>query len=213
MTFNDGDAHKDFWIDNRTFSGKVDKTVEIAQLVAQVHYVISNGGTGVENKGQLHYFPAGKRESAITWANSGGTVRLPQGNYDVRVPFSDGLARKELWLTDQNFAGTADKTVELGITLAKPTVAVTQNGADVGNKAHVTFFPPGSDKDIGTVASSEQTVVIAGSYDIRASLPAATGWLRAATINGSPTLTIEVQQPKTQLKVTALRNSNPLPGA
>ena len=58
----------------------------------------------------------------------------------MRVVYDYGLAHKEMWLENQAFSGKVDKTVELGITLAQPTVTVTRNGVDLGTQAKVDYL-------------------------------------------------------------------------
>jgi outer membrane protein OmpA-like peptidoglycan-associated protein len=213
VEFTDGDAHKEMWFENQAFSGQVEKTVEIGQLVAEVHYLITNGGVDVGQKGQIHYFPAGKREGALNWTYSGGTLRLPEATYDLRVLFTDGLAHKELWVTNQVFAGKVDKTVELGITLAQLTVTVTQSGVDLGTRATVGYLDQSDSHDFGTVPSGQAAVVEAGTYDIHAWLGGTDAWLRKAAISGSPHLTIDLTPAKTDVMITAMRGGNPSPNA
>ena len=213
ITFNDGDAHKEQWIENQAFSGHVDRTVEVGADVAEVRYVITNNGTDTGDKGQVHFYAAGRHDSVVSWFSSGGTARLPAGSYDAQVTFVDGLARKEIWLDNQAYSGKVDKTLELGIALAHPTVTVTRNGTDAGSAARVRYFVPGTDKDIGEVGNDEATVVEAGRYDVRGYLDAAEGWLRNVAIADTPHLTVEMQQPRTQVMVTATRGGNPLAGA
>jgi outer membrane protein OmpA-like peptidoglycan-associated protein len=206
VTFGDGAAHREKWLDNQAFAGTVERTVEIGVSVAEVRYVITNSGADVEDKGEVAYFPAGKHDGPnIAWSRSTGSVRLPEGSYNVQVTFVQGLARKAIWLDNQAFADKVDKTVELGLTLAEPTVTVTRDGADAGNDADVTYFTPSTQHEIGTVRNGEAAVVIAGSYDIRARFNGGEGWLRATAISGKPALTIEVQpkkQPPPQAQAT-----------
>jgi outer membrane protein OmpA-like peptidoglycan-associated protein len=194
VVFNDGDAHRDKWIDNETFSGKVDKTVEIGLTVAEARYVVTNRGIDVGQLGQVHYFPAGKHDAEITLTASGGSVRLPEGDYDARVIFADGLARKEIWLENQHLSGTVEGTVELGMTLAEPTVMVTQNGAAIAH-VEVSYFDPATKHEFGTVPAAMRTVVEAGTYDIHADYNGADGWLRGVAIDGAPRLTIDLTPP------------------
>jgi OOP family OmpA-OmpF porin len=196
VTWSDGSANKEKWIENQTFAGKVERTVDIGLITTDVRYLITNGSVDVGDKGQAHYFAPGKHDGDITWAVSGGTVRLREGTYDVRVTYTNGLAHKEVWLDNQAFSGKVEKTVELGMTLAEPTISVTLDGGDVGTHANVTYLAPGGTQDFGAVSSSTPTVIEAGTYDIRARFGAGEGWLRAATVSGSPHLSIELQQPK-----------------
>jgi OmpA-OmpF porin, OOP family len=194
VIFNDGGAHRDKWIDNEIFSGKVDKTVEIGLAVAEARYVVTNGGADVGQLARVHYFPAGKHDNEIRWAASGGSVRLPEGDYDAQVAFTDGLARKEIWLENQHLSGTVEGTIELGMTLAEPTVMVTQNGAAI-DQAEVGYFDPATKHEFGTVPKATRTVVEAGTYDIHADYNGADGWLRDVAIDGAPRLTIDLTPP------------------
>jgi outer membrane protein OmpA-like peptidoglycan-associated protein len=213
VQFTDGDVHREKWLDNQVFSGKVDKTVEIGVQLTDVHTIVTNGGVDVGQKARIDYFPGGKREGGIDWTFSDKAVRLAEGTYNVRVVYDYGLAHKEMWLENQAFSGKVDKTVELGITLAQPTVTVTRNGTDLGTRAKVDYRDPSEQHDFGTVPSGQATVVEAATYDIHASFEGTDAWLRKAAISGSPHLTIDLAPAKTDVMVTAMRGGNPLPGA
>ena len=200
VTFEDGAASKEIWIDNQTFSGTVEKTVEIGLPIAQVRYVITNGGTDVQANGKVHFFPPGQHHgSAVGGATSGGTVRLPAGTYDVDVTFEEGFAYKRLWLDNQSFSGHADRTVELALPLAEPIVAATVNGADIGDKATIAYIDLARNDVIGSVRSSQPALLVAGTYDIHATLAGAEGWLRKVALTGKPHLTIPLKPRITQV--------------
>jgi outer membrane protein OmpA-like peptidoglycan-associated protein len=213
VTFTDGDVHREKWLDNQAFAGKVDQTVEIGVQLTDVHYVITNGGVDVGQKARIDYFPAGKRDGGIDWTWSDKSVRLEEGSYNIRVIYDYGLAHKEMWLENQAFSGRFDKTIELGITLAQPTVAVTRNGADLGTTAKVEYFDQSDSHDFGNVPSGQAAVIEAGTYDIRASFEGTNAWLRKAAISGSPHLAIDLAPAKTDVMITAMRDGNPLPNA
>ena len=92
VTFNDGDAHKEIWLDNQTFSGKVDRTVELAFPVAEVRYVITNGG--VDTRGHRpgrHFDTAGRHDAHHSREPARATpCAMPAGTYNVQVTFNDG---------------------------------------------------------------------------------------------------------------------------
>ena len=193
VRFQDGAAKKEIWFDNQAFIGNVEKTVDMATLVAQVRYVITNDGEDVGSKATVTYFPPAKHDGpSVAETNSGDTARMPDGLYDVRVLFTDGLAHKEVWLNGQNFTDKVDKTIELGMTLAEPTVVVTKDGTDAGPQANVTYFPPGRQQQIGGAPNGQPVVIEAGTYDIRATLDTAEGWLRNTAISGKPQLAIDL---------------------
>ncbi len=199
VIFVDGNARKDVWFDNQSFAGKVAKTVELDLPIADVRYVITNDGSDVKEKGQARYFPKGHHDgSSIDLANSGTSLRFAAGTYNVLVTYRDGFVRKDLWLDDQSFAGKIDRTVELGLQFAEPTVAVTQNGADVGDKAVVDYRAPSTHSEIGSVRSGQSALLEAGSYDIHATLFGAEGWLRAVALRGKQQLTIDIKPLKTE---------------
>ena len=78
------------------------------------------------------------------------------------------------------------------MTLANPTVTVTKDGTDAGPQASVTYFAPGGQHQIGGASNGQPVVIEAGTYDIRATLDTAEGWLRNAAISGKPQLTIDL---------------------
>ncbi len=114
-----------------------------------------------------------------------------------------------IWLANVNVAGQSVRSVELGLHTAEPTVTVTQNGADVGDKASVGYIDPASHAELGSVRSSESTLLEAGVYDIRAILFGAEGWLRRVALYGKPRLTIEIKP----LKTAELHVGGPPPAA
>ena len=210
VTFADGVVHKDMWIDNQSLAGKVEKIVEVGTAVTEVRYTITNDGADVKDKGEVHYFPHGHHNGlTVDWSWSGNPVRLPEAAYDVHVTFADGFVRKDIWLDNQNFSGKVERTVELALRLAEPTVTVTQNGADVGDKAVVAYINPTRHDEVGSVKSGQSALLEAGSYDIHASLFGAEGWLRTVVLTGKPHLTIELKP----LKTERLKVSGPPPTA
>ncbi len=216
IDFSDGQAGKSVWLDSQTLSGTVSKTVEVGVPLADVRYLITNGGVDVKGKGDFHIYPKGAHgpngtagAGNVGFAGSGGTVRLASGVYDVRISFGDELARKDIWLDNQTLSGSVSKTVEVGVTYTQPTVKVTLDGADVGDKAHITYFEAGSPNPIGGVDSGKPTLLIQGAYDIHAGYPGAEGWLRKVALSGKPVLTIALQKPK----VETLKAGAPTPKA
>ncbi len=200
VIFVDGDVHKDLWFRNQSFSGKVEKTVEVNVAVAVVRYIVTNGGMDVHDKGQVHFFPAGHHDgNQVDWIHSGGTVRMPPGAYDVQVTFTDGFARKRIWLDNQSFAGQVDRTVEMALSLAEPTVAVTVDGADIGDKATIAYIDGARNEVLGSVRSGQPALLEAGTYDIHATLAGAEGWLRKIALTGKPRLTIPLKPRVTQV--------------
>ena len=210
VTFNDGAAHKDFWIDDQSFAGKIEKTVEIGLKLTEVRYVILNNGIEAKDTGQVHYMPSGHHEGpAIAWSGSGGKVRMAAGTYDVVVQFRDGFVSKSVWYDNQPFEGKVEKTAELAIPIAEPTVSVTQNGADVGDKARVAYTDPVTHEEIGWKRSGEQARLEAKPTDIHATLFGAEGWLRAVPLAGQQHLTIDIKP----LVTEQLRPNAPPPKA
>jgi outer membrane protein OmpA-like peptidoglycan-associated protein len=210
VTFMDGAAVKDAWIDDQRFSGAVRKTVDIGLGVADVSLLITNGGVDAKDKGEAHYHRHGQHDGpTIDWARSGGEVRIPSGAYDVDVTFREGMADKRIWLDNQSFSGRVRRTVEMNLPLAEPVVAVTQNGADVGGKATVDYFDPSGLHNLGAVMSRQTAVLAQGAYTIRATLAGGEGWLHKVALAGKPHLVIALQARKTQ----TLRLGGPPPKA
>ncbi|MGD0145110.1 MAG: OmpA family protein, partial [Rhizomicrobium sp.] len=145
----------------------------------------------------------------IASGHSGDTLRVPAGAYDVEVWFSNGMINKHIWLANQAVAGKVERKVELALHTAEPTVAVTQNGVDVGNTAGITYIDPASHGELGAVRSGETALLEAGTYDIHASLFGAEGWLRRAALSGKQRLTIDIKP----LKTEQLRIGGPPPQA
>jgi outer membrane protein OmpA-like peptidoglycan-associated protein len=210
LLFSDGSAHGDVWLSNQNFAGKVQKSVELGVAVAELRVVVVNGGADVGANGHVQVFPAGHRDGGnVASGHSGDSMRLPAGAYDVEAWFSAGMIDKHVWLAGLKVAGKLERRIELGLNTAEPTVKVTQNGVDVGDKAGVAFIDPASHAEKGAVRSGEAALLEAGTYDVHASLFGAEGWLRGAALSGKPRLTIEVKP----LKTEQLRVGGPPPAA
>ncbi len=199
VTFADGDAKKDFWIDNQTFSGKVQKTVEIGLPVTEVRYVITNGGVDTKDAGQVHYFAHGHHDGeTVSWAGSGGAVRIPAGTYDVHVTFSDGAANKDMWIDNQSFTGKVQKTVEVGVNVTEVSYLITNGGVDTKDKGQVHFYPHGHhDGAVVDWARSGGTVRIpAGAYDVHVTFSDGAAnkdmWIDNQTFSGKVQKSVEV---------------------
>ena len=210
VTFMDGSATKDMWLDNQSFSGNVRKTVEIGMSVAEVSYVITNGGADTKANGQVHYYPHGHHDGAVVdWASSGGSVKIPAAAYDVAVTYREGLINKQIWLDNQNFSGQVKRTVEMNVIATEPVVAVTQNGVNVGDKATIDYYDQTGLNGLGSVRSTQPALLEQGTYNIRATLDGAEGWLHKVALSGKPHLTIAVSKPV----VETLQASGPPPKA
>jgi len=169
ITFMDGAAAKDLWLDNQTFSGKVQRTVEIALPVAQVTYVVTNKGVDTKDKGEAHFYPRGHHDGPqVDWARSGGAVRLPAGSYNVHVTFMDGSAVKDTWIDNQNFSGTVQKTVEIGLSVADVSYLITNGGVDTKDKGQVHYYPNGhhDGPSIDWARSGGEVRIPSAAYDV-----------------------------------------------
>jgi outer membrane protein OmpA-like peptidoglycan-associated protein len=176
ITFSDGAAHKEIWLDNQNIDGTVARNVEIGIPIGEASYKITNGGVdaiGTQASAQFHLYPPGHHDGdSVAWGNSDDHVRVPAGNYDVQINFSDGSVQKEIWLDNQAIAGTVAKTVEIGAPLADVSYKVTNGGADTnGTQASAQFhlYPPGH-HDGASVAwgnSDDHVHVAAGTYDVQ----------------------------------------------
>ena len=213
ITFNDGASHREIWLDKQTMTGKVARTVEAGVATADVTYTITNNGEdtkGTGATGQFHLRPAGHHDGpVISWAGSSDHVRVPAGDYDVQITYSQGLVQKEVWKDKETLSGKVARTVELGLVFTKPTVTVTRDGTDLAGKAEVAYYPPGKDNSLGAVRASEEALLEQGHYDIRARYEDAEGWLRDQALTGSPHLSIAIAIPKVQ----TLSTSGPPPKA
>lgn len=213
ITFSDGASQRTVWLDNQALTGTVTQTVEAGVATADVTYTITNNGEdtkGTQATGQFHLHPAGHHDGpTISWAGSSDHVRVPAGDYDVQITYSQGMVQKELWKDKETLSGKVARTVELGLVFTKPTVTVTRDGADLAGKAEVAYYPPGKDNSFGAVRASEEALLEQGHYDIRARYEDAEGWLRDQALTGSPHLSIAIAIPKVQ----TLSTSGPPPKA
>jgi hypothetical protein len=154
IVFSDGAAHKEIWIDNQNFTGSVDRSVEIGIPISEVTYIITNDGDDLKGRAEVDYLIAGRHDgNVVTSRYSDDSVRIPEGTYDVRVSFASGFIQKILWIDGQVFRGKVSRGVELGVRIAEPTVMVTRDAVDVGDKAHVDYLDPKTHEEVGGLSS------------------------------------------------------------
>ena len=70
-------------------------------------------------------------------------MRVPAGHYDARVVFQDGAAPKEIWQDNQDFTGSAERTMEVGIKVAAVTIHLTNNGQPITDGGRFDLHPAG----------------------------------------------------------------------
>jgi outer membrane protein OmpA-like peptidoglycan-associated protein len=100
VTYRDGMVAKQIWLDNQSFSGRVQRAVELnLQLTEPVVAVTQNGGD-VGEKATIEYFdPSGLNNLGSVMSRQ--TAVLPQGTYTIRAT----LAGAEGWLRKVALAG------------------------------------------------------------------------------------------------------------
>jgi outer membrane protein OmpA-like peptidoglycan-associated protein len=219
ITFSDGAAEKTIWLDNQNLSGTVSKSVEIGIPMAEVTYTITNGGEdtkGTAATGQFHLHPSGHHDGpTITWGGSGDHVRLPAGQYDVEITFSDGAAEKTIWLDHQTFKDSVAASVEAGVKMAEASYVITNNGQDTkGTQATGQFhLHPAGRHDGPTITwggSGDHVRVPEGRYDIEITFSDGasqrTVWLDNQAITGTINQTVEAGVPTADVSYVVTNN-------
>jgi outer membrane protein OmpA-like peptidoglycan-associated protein len=208
--FQDGSVNKTVWLDGVVLSGKVDKTVEVGTSLADVTWHIVNHGQDVGGDGKFEIRPAGNHGAdVIAWGASGASARLAAGDYDVDVAYSKGLINKTVWLDHQALKGKIDRTTDLALNVANPTLSATLNGADVGNRARIGITPSGQHDEIGDIEGGASAMLDAGRYTLTATMPGAEGTLHDAAIEGPVHLVVAMKA----LQTEELKASGPPPKA
>jgi outer membrane protein OmpA-like peptidoglycan-associated protein len=206
--FQDGAVNKTVWLDGLALSGTVQKTVEVGAPIADVTWHITNHGQDVAADGLFQIRPNGQHNGeVIAYERSGGTARLPAGDYDVEISYAKGLIKKIVWLDRQTLTGKVDRTTELGLNPAQATVSATLNGADVGDKARIGITPAGQHDEIGAMRGGETVALEAGRYELTATMPGAEGTLRDAAIAGEAHLIVAMKA----LRTAELKPGGPPP--
>jgi outer membrane protein OmpA-like peptidoglycan-associated protein len=206
--FQDGSINKTVWLDGLALSGTMQKAVEVGASVADVTWHITNHGKDVGADGIYQIRPDGKHDGdVIAYESSGGTVRLPGGDYDVDIVYSKGLIKKIIWLDHQTLTGKVDKSTEPNLNPAQATVSATLNGADMGDKARIGITPAGQHDEIGDIRGGETALLEAGHYELTATMPGAEGTLHDAAIVGQAHLIVAMNA----LRTAELKPGGPPP--
>ena len=210
IRFEDGAVNKLIWLDGLALSGKVDKTVEVGTSLADVTWHIVNHGQDVGADGKFEIRPAGNHGGdVIAWGASGAPVRVAAGDYDIDISYSKGLIHKMIWLDHQTLKGKVDRTTDLALNAASPTISATLNGADVGNKARIGIIPSGQHDEIGDIPGGGTALLEVGRYTLSATMPGAEGTLQDVSIQGQPHLVVAMQA----LQTAELKPGGPPPKA
>lgn len=199
VRFADGAANNDVWLLNQPLSGTVEKTIDVGVAIAGVRYTVLNNGIDTGRNSEVRFYPAGHHEGrAVDTGRSGVLVRLPEGVYDVRIVYVDGDNKRDLWIDNQHFAGSVEKTVEIAVPVAEVHVLITAGGADTGSKGEAHFYPHGrrGDGSAGWARSGGTIRLPEGAYDIRVTF--ADGeirknlWLDNQTLTGASEQKVEI---------------------
>ncbi len=208
VRYNDGAVNKEIWLDGLALAGKVDKTVEIGAPGADVTWHILNHGQDVGQDAFYEIRPAGNhRGDVIVSGRSGDAIRLPPGTYDVDFTYRKDAFSKTIWLDHQTFSGKMDRTTDLALNLAHPTVTATLNGTDVGEKARIGILPAGQQDEVGNIPGGQTALVEAGRYDFTATMPGAEGTLKGVAVVGQQRLVVAMKP----LETAELKPGGPAP--
>ena len=199
VIFEDGAASKNLWLDNQHVASGFTKTVEIGLPVASVTYRLVNNGEPDDGKARVELHKAGNHDSAVVaWAGSDHEMRVPEGAYDVEAIFEDGVARKDIWLDAQAFAGKVDKSVDFAIKVASVTYHLTVGGQPDDGKARVEVHQAGKhDGPVLVWAGSDHEMRLPdGVYDVQAIFEDGAvhrdQWLDGEAFSGKVEKTVEV---------------------
>jgi outer membrane protein OmpA-like peptidoglycan-associated protein len=185
VRFSDGAVNKTVWLDDLVLAGAVEKTVEMGAPGADVTWHILNHGQDLGSDAIYEIRPRGNHNAdVIVSSTSGQSIRLPPGTYNVDITYTNGLFRKTIWLDNQTFAGKVDRTTDLALNLAHPTVTATLNGKDVGDAARIGIVISGQQGEVGEIQSGQTALVETGHFDFNATMPGAEGSLRAQNVAG-----------------------------
>ncbi len=210
VRFNDGAANKTLWLDGLALSGTIDKIVEVGAALADVTWHIVDHGKDLGADAKYQIRPDGNHQGdVIAGANSGEASRLAAGTYDIDLNYAHGLINKTVWLDHQSLKGKVDRTTDLALNVAHPTVAATLNGADVGAKARIGISLAGKEDEIGEIQSGESAELESGRYDLAATMPGAEGTLHNVAIAGQPHLVVAMKT----LQTAELKPGGPPPKA
>jgi outer membrane protein OmpA-like peptidoglycan-associated protein len=210
VRLSDGAVNKTVWLDGLAVAGTVEKTVEMGAPGADVTWHILNHGQDLGHDASYEFRPQGNHNAdVIVSASSGQPIRLPPGTYNVDITYRTGLFAKTIWLDNQSIAGKVDRTTDLALNLARPTVTATLNGKDVGNAARIGIVLSGQQDETGEIQSGQTGLVEAGRYDFNATMPGAEGSLRAQNVTGQQRFVVAMKT----LQTAELTPSGPPPKA
>jgi outer membrane protein OmpA-like peptidoglycan-associated protein len=211
VRFADGAVNKTVWLDGLTLAGSVDKTVEVGAPGADVTWHILNHGQDLHDDASYEIRSAGDHKTdVIVSAKSGQSVRLSPGTYDIDFTYAtdrNGVFSKTVWLDRQTLSGKVDRTTDLMLNLAHPTVTATLNGANVGDKARIGIVSAGKEDEISNMPGGQTALVEAGRYDFNATMPGAEGSLRGVAVAGTQHLVVAMKP----LQTAELKPSGPPP--
>lgn len=213
VTDVDGAARKTIWFDGMAIAGEIKKTVDMGMPVAALTIVITNGGKDTADAGTFEVRPAGQHGGdVIANAQSGGTVRLAAGTYDVDARFQDGAVNKMVWLDGLALSGTVRRTIEVGAPIADVTWRITNHGQNVGDEGLYQIRPSGQHNGevIAWGRSGQQARLPAGDYDVEISyakgLIKKIVWFDHQSLTGAVDRTTELNLNPAQVTVSATLN-------
>lgn len=206
LRYHDGGVKKEVWREKKPLAGTVEETVEMDVKLAQVKYTLTNNGVAIGNKGRFLIFPAGEKKDEMADEPSGSAATVAAGVYDVLLKFKDGSVKKELWLQNQRFEGSVEKTIDVAVNLAEVVIHVTRLGQP-SKIAWCGVYAPGERDEPMAKGAGEETLPVAeGTYDIGCFYNDAgistEQWLKNQAVKGRTEFKLAFDFQRTTLKIT-----------
>lgn len=206
LRYQDGGVKKEVWREKKALAGTVEETVEMDVKLAQVKYTLTNNGVAIGNKGRFLIYPAGEKKNELADEPSGSAATVAAGVYDVQLKFKDGSVKKELWLQNQRFEGSVEKTIDVAVNLAEVVVHVTRLGQPSKIAWCGIYTPAERAEPIAKGAGEETLPVAEGTYDVGCFYNDAgistEQWLKNRAVKGQTEFKVAFDFQRTTLKIT-----------
>jgi len=173
--------------------------------------LLERGRPLAAGRGRWRVFEAGKRDEPVARGESGDSVELPAGLYDVEMIFRQGHGHAERWLEGIPLRGEVRREIELAATLAPVRVDILQRGRSLSD-GWFTIHPVGDERTVVASAMSGTTVEIEpGFYDIgcfyRKRGVRVESWLRSQSIVGRFDREVELDFRSATVRIEPARRS------
>ena len=194
------------WLEDYQLEGVREEVVEMGASGARLTVTVLDGGRELpRGAARWRVYRAGDRETSVAEKNSGESLILERGRYDVGVFYNHGGTRGQRWLEGLDVAGDVRRELDVARETNALRVRIRRRGAALPSAWFEVFAEGSRVGPLASGGSGAEVQVEPGTYDIRCTARqggvSAEQWLRGQRVDDRTELSVEMEYETASLRV------------